>query len=75
LKVLGEPWPGVRRAEEGMAGEARRTGKSEEEVRRGRRALYDEWRQAQVRDEDEARVSVRADATARGARSTKGSGG
>ena len=75
LKVLGEPWPGVRRAEEGMAEEARRTGKSEEEVRRGRRALYDEWRQAQVRDEDEARVSVRADATARGARFTKGSGG
>lgn len=75
LKVLGEPWPGVRRAEEGMAEEARRTGKSEDEVRRGRRALYDEWRQAQVKDDDEARLSVRADATARGARSTKGSGG
>jgi hypothetical protein len=74
LKILGEPWPGVRQAEVALADEARQAGKSEDEVRRGRRALYDEWRQAQTRDDDETKVSVRAEA-ARGARTTKGSGG
>jgi len=74
LRVLGEPWPGVRQAEAALAEEARHSGRSEDEVRRGRRALYDEWRQAQTRD-DETLVSVRAEAVARGARTTKGSGG
>ena len=72
LKVLGEPWEGVREAERALAEEARRTGRSEEQIRRRRRALYDEWRSEQARDEG-TRVSVRGDTT-RGPRS-KASGG
>jgi hypothetical protein len=73
LGVLGEPWPGVRTAERGLAEEAQRTGRTEEALRRRQRALYDEWRSVQARDE-ETRVSVRAEAAARGPRPT-GSGG
>jgi hypothetical protein len=72
LKVLGEPWQGVREAERALAAEAQRTGRSEDEIRRGRRALYDEWRSKQARDE-EARVSVRAETT-RGPRSQPSGG-
>jgi len=72
LRVLGEPWPGVREAERALAEEARRTGRSEEEVRRSRRALYDEWRSQLARDE-ETRVSVRAETT-RGPRSLASGG-
>jgi hypothetical protein len=72
LKILGEPWEGVREAERALAEEARRTGRSEEQIRRRRRALYDEWRSQQARDEG-TMVSVRGDTT-RGTRS-KASGG
>jgi hypothetical protein len=59
LKVMGEPWPGVREAERALAAEAARGGKALEAYRRERQALYDRWREEQTRDE-EAWASRRA---------------
>ncbi|HWX25069.1 MAG TPA: peptidoglycan recognition family protein, partial [Vicinamibacteria bacterium] len=60
LKVLGEPWPGVRDAERSLAAEASRQGKTVDELRRERQGLYDRWLSEQARDE-EAFASSRAD--------------
>jgi hypothetical protein len=73
LKVLGEPWPGVLEAERLLAQEARKAGKSEDDVRRERRALYDKWR-TDLTHEDEVRASVVADPTPRGPRSQQSGG-
>jgi N-acetylmuramoyl-L-alanine amidase len=54
LKVLGEPWAGVQQAERALAGEAARQGKTVEQVRRERQALYDVWLGEQARAEAEA---------------------
>ncbi|HET7295310.1 MAG TPA: peptidoglycan recognition family protein [Vicinamibacteria bacterium] len=43
LKVLPEPWDGVRAAEERLAEAARREGRSLEDVRRERQRTYDRW--------------------------------
>ncbi len=43
LKVLPEPWPGVRAAERRLAEDAARVGQSLEKLRRERQALYDRW--------------------------------
>lgn len=43
LKVLKEPWDGVRAAEQRLADDARREGKSLEDVRRERQRTYDRW--------------------------------
>jgi hypothetical protein len=43
LKVLGEPWAGVRDAERALADEAARDGKTVDQVRRERQGLYDRW--------------------------------
>jgi hypothetical protein len=43
LKVLPEPWPGVRAAERRLAQEAVQAGSSLEALRRERRKLYDRW--------------------------------
>lgn len=51
LKVLGEPWAGVRRAEAQLAEEAARLGAAPDLVRRQRQATYDEWLSEQVREE------------------------
>jgi hypothetical protein len=71
LKVLDEPWPGVRAAEQGLAEEAAIRGTTVEEVRRERQGLYDRWLAEQVRDEAE-----RGDASAptRSARTTTSGG-
>jgi hypothetical protein len=74
LKVLGRPWPGVLEAETELARAAKRAGKGEDDVRRERRALYDEWRADLTRDEDQARASVRAESTPRGPRSRQSGG-
>jgi hypothetical protein len=60
LKVLGEPWAGVRAAERTLADEAQRRGTTVDEVRRERQVLYDRWLSEQTRDE-ELRSSNRAD--------------
>jgi hypothetical protein len=73
LKVLGQPWPGVLEAERELGQDAKRTGRSEDDVRRERRALYDKWR-ADLTHEDEARASVRADSTPRGPRARQSGG-
>ena len=59
IKVLGEPWPGVRSAERALGEEASRQGRSVEEYRRERQALYDEWFTQQTKDE-ESRAIARA---------------
>jgi N-acetylmuramoyl-L-alanine amidase len=43
LKVLPEPWDGVRAAEQRLADDARRERKSLEDVRRERQQTYDRW--------------------------------
>ena len=73
LKVLGEPWPGVLEAERELGQDAKRAGRSEDDVRRERRALYDKWR-ADLTHEDEARASVKADPAPRGPRSQQSGG-
>jgi hypothetical protein len=60
LKVLGEPWAGVRDAERTLDQEAARQGKTVDEVRAERQGLYDRWLSEQLRDE-EARAPSRAD--------------
>jgi hypothetical protein len=60
LRVLGEPWAGVRSAESMLATEAARQGKTLDDYRRERRALYDRWHSDQTKDE-EAAASLRAD--------------
>ena len=56
LKVLSEPWPGVRAAELGLQEEATRRGTTLDEVRRERQGVYDRWLEEQVRDEDAERA-------------------
>jgi hypothetical protein len=43
LKVLPEPWAGVRTAEARLAREADEAGRSVEELRRERQQTYDRW--------------------------------
>ena len=71
VKVLGEPWAGVRAAERALAEEARRQGRSVQDLRRDRQALYDGYLERQARDEQDAGVS-RADGA--GARSLRSGG-
>ena len=51
LKVLGEPWDGVRAAEERLREEARPRGMGVDDVRHERQALYDRWIADQVQAE------------------------
>jgi hypothetical protein len=70
LKVLSEPWPGVRAAEAALQDEASRRGTTLDEVRRERQGAYDRWLAEQVRDEDAERAGVNA----RSARTTTSGG-
>jgi hypothetical protein len=60
LKIMSEPWAGVREAERLLAAEAARQGKTVDDLRRQGQGLYDRWHQEQTRDA-EARASARAD--------------
>jgi hypothetical protein len=51
LKVLGEPWPGVRQAEAALEAQAAREGATADTVRRDKQALYDQWLAEQAREE------------------------
>lgn len=51
LKVLAEPWEGVRGGERELAGEAVRRGVTVDQVRRDRQGLYDLWIAAQANAE------------------------
>jgi hypothetical protein len=66
LKVLGEPWAGVRDAERALADEAARQDKTVEQVRRERQELYDRWLGEQSQADVEAAAG--GDNTTRGAR-------
>lgn len=72
LNVLGEPWPGVRDAEGVLAAAAQAGGKTVEEIRHERQALYDRWFAEQTRDQDAYARAERAGAHA--ARSTSSGG-
>jgi hypothetical protein len=43
LKVLGEPWEGVREAERALAAQAAREGRTVDDVRAAGQTLYDAW--------------------------------
>jgi hypothetical protein len=65
LKVLGEPWAGVRDAERALFDEAARQGKTLDQVRRERQGLYDRWLGEQTQADVEAAAGNH---TTRGAR-------
>jgi len=58
LKVLPEPWDGVRAAEQRLADDARREGKSLEDVRRERQQTYDRWTAEQTQADRKGGESV-----------------
>jgi len=72
LKVLDEPWPGVRAAEQQLAEQAVIRGTTVEQVRRERQDLYDRWLAEQVRDDEADRGG--ASTPARSARTTTSGG-
>ncbi len=51
LETMGEPWPGVRVAERMLEAAALREGRSVDEVRQARQAIYDAWIEEQSREE------------------------
>ena len=51
LAIMGDLWPGVAGGEQALGREAARSGRSVDEVRLEKRALYDTWIADQVRDE------------------------
>jgi hypothetical protein len=67
LSMMGEPWPGVVEAERLLAGEAAARGKTIDEVREERRAIYDAWVAEQTRDQEMA-TRQRADTRTNDAR-------
>lgn len=69
LRVMQEPWPGVRLAEAKLARDAAAAGLTPEALRRQRQELYDAWIADQARA-DEARTPVAED-TAPGAGATE----
>jgi hypothetical protein len=52
LKVMGEPWPGVREAERALLAAAVDQGRTVEEVRSERQALFDRWLAEQTKDQE-----------------------
>ncbi len=54
VKAMGEPWPGVRKAEAALAEEAGRRGVGLDALRIEKQRLYDAWSQAQAREEGRA---------------------
>jgi hypothetical protein len=60
VKVMGEPWAGVREAERTLAEEAAKAGRSVDDLRRERQQLYDRWLSEQSQA-DEATASGRAE--------------
>jgi hypothetical protein len=54
IKVMGEPWPGVRDAERALEAAAARSGKPMDDVRRERRGLFDRWVAEQTKDQEAA---------------------
>jgi hypothetical protein len=57
IKVLGEPWTGVRDAERILTEEARRQGRSLDAVRTERQQLFDRWVAEQARGEADGAAS------------------
>jgi hypothetical protein len=54
LKVMGEPWAGVREAERALADEAAKAGRSVEDLRRERQLVYDLWLSEQSQPDEAA---------------------
>jgi hypothetical protein len=52
LKVMGEPWAGVREAERALADEAAKAGRSVEDLRRERQQVYDRWLSEQSQSDE-----------------------
>jgi hypothetical protein len=60
LAVMGEPWPGVRDAEEQVEDEAVAAGRSADDLRRERARAYDLWLDEQTKDADTAEKAAAA---------------
>jgi N-acetylmuramoyl-L-alanine amidase len=58
VKVMGEPWAGVRSAETALAQDAAARNVTLEALRHERQARYDTWNQTQTRDEEQANVAA-----------------
>ena len=61
LKVMGEPWAGVREAERALAEEAAKAGRSVEDLRHERQQLYDRWLSEQSQADEVTAASGRAE--------------
>jgi hypothetical protein len=57
LGVMGEPWAGVREAEQTLLAEATTKGQTMEELRRGRQGLFDRWLAEQTKDQEASSAS------------------
>ncbi len=62
LTVLGEPWPGVRKAEAALDAEAAARGMNVADVRREKQQLFDRWLAEQTRDQEEVAKLLAAEA-------------
>jgi len=60
LKVLDQPWPGVKAAEAELAREAARSGRDVEDVRYERQTAYDRWIDKQQSPDDTDRTTAPA---------------
>jgi hypothetical protein len=64
LKVLDQPWPGVRTAEADLARDAARAGRDVEDVRYERQSAYDRWMEKQQAGDDGEKTGAPAAAGA-----------
>lgn len=58
MGVMGEPWAGVRAAEQTFLAEAATKGNSVEELRRERQDLFDRWLAEQTKDQEASSAAV-----------------
>jgi hypothetical protein len=58
LGVMGEPWAGVREAEQTLVAEAATKGKTVDELRRERQDLFDRWLAEQTKDQEASSAST-----------------
>jgi hypothetical protein len=59
VETMGEPWPGVRAAEQILAAAAAREGRTVDDVRQERQALYDTWIEELAREEAPTEAALR----------------
>jgi hypothetical protein len=58
LSVMGEPWAGVKEAEQTLAAEAAAQSKAVDDIRQAKLDLFDRWLQEQTRDQEVSAAST-----------------